>query len=100
MTGNVPDVPSDPVALTNDPLAWPDWLVIDNHHTTIPWSRPNLWPEVLCPVVLAGTTPLLRYIAFLYYTIGCGDRKIGRLLGLDWSTIHDIRQELKTRQPA
>ena len=96
VTGNVPVVPSDPVASTNDaPLPWPEWLMIENGRQDVPWPRPRLWTEVMAPRVLAGVSPLVRYVAFLYYDLGKGDRAIGRLVGLHYTTVHELRQSLK-----
>ena len=73
-------------------------MLIENGRPEIPWPRPRLWSEVVSPHVLAGVTPLVRYIAFLYYDLAVGDREIGRLLGLHFTTVHELRHELRDSQ--
>ena len=70
--------------------------MIENGQRDVPWPRPTLWAEVVTPRILTGVSPLVRYILFLYYDLGKTDREIGDIVGLHFTTIHEMRRGFAT----
>ena len=72
-----------------------EWVLIDNRFQSIDYPRPDLWEELWRPVILAELSWLLRYVAYLYYTLGEGQVRIARRLGMSRWAVSDHVVELR-----
>ena len=69
------------------------WHIIVNNRI-LKYNRPQLFSELWEPEILTDLSPIERYVAYLYFTLGIGEQEIAFRLGQHRTVVQRFKKRI------